>query len=204
MKIKALLYCCKTKPYLLNQNVYEFYDSKYITSNLKCHEKYDYTLNGKIVAECDYEAEEIRLIETPEYAGIELNIFLYDVSMNFETKTLSEDKLCKQSCLKATELDEYLDLFKEREIYGYAIHVENLHIFDEPKKLSEFDVINFKCIQNYYKPLEKAPRNTMYVYDNGEKKIVIPVNPQEMCRIVNKEQTTLVRRRILKEMINNE
>lgn len=201
MKIKALLYCCKTKPYLLNQNIYEFYESKYITSYLKCHEKYDYTLNGKIAAECDYEVEGVIY----NYLGNPLDDFY---GMQLHTKTLKESEIVQLSKIYSNELRKYLlrtedDYISPLEV-GYAIHVENLHIFDEPKKLNEFDVINFRCIQNYYKPLENAPRNIMYVYDNGEKKIIIPVSPQEMCRIANKEQTTLVRRRILKEMINNE
>lgn len=164
--MKLLLYCTKNKWRLFFDKVKQVFTLGKVKSNND--------LNGKIVAECDFE---VKWESTDWYC----NDFI-------------EYKGLEKSCLTKKQLFDYV---KGRDEF-YAIHIKNLHIFDGSKKLSEFDVINFRCIQNYYKPLENVPRNIMYVYDNGEKKIIIPVSPQEMCRIANKEQTILIRRRMVK------
>lgn len=193
---KLLLYCTKNKWRLFFDKVKQIFTLGKVKSNND--------LNGKIVAECDYEVEEIRLIETPEYAGSECNTFIYDVTLNFETKTLTEDELCKQSCLNASELNKYLCLYKEKEIYGYAIHIKNLNIFDEPKKLSEYDDVMGN-------PLNKAPQNMMYAFkyfpesmhinNQFQEYILISIQPQWMCLILNRIKDVEVRKVVLKEMI---
>lgn len=73
--MKLLLYCTKGKPYLL-QGLAKPMHTKDTTNpfNYKwtlIEKQTSNTLNGKIVGECDFEVEEIRLVETPEYAGSE-------------------------------------------------------------------------------------------------------------------------------------
>lgn len=193
--MKALLYCPNSKPYLVygctNKYTMSYgYDTTYseeIKNNLDC-------FNGKIIGECDYEVEEIKLIETPEYAGSECNTFLYDVSINFETKTLNEDDLCKQSCLTADKLDKYLDLYNEKEVYGYAIHIKNLDIWNTPRSLERMDVKS--PIKNITKAL--ALRIAGFTL---ERYIIIPVRPELMCKILNGDCTVIVKKKVLKEMI---
>jgi len=111
---------------------------------------------------------------------------------------------------------------------GYAIHIKNLKIFDEPKELSEYSknvehhkcdecleecrkhckyyyaknnitqTINKGCIQ--YSILYKV-NNMMYVFDLEEKKILIPLHLEELCRILNAEQDIIIRKKVLKEML---
>lgn len=76
------------------------------------------------------------------------------------------DKLYKESCMSDIELDRY---FKPKQLgfnftYGYAIHISDLEIFDEPKELSEFMVVSKKTLppKNKY-ILTKAPQNYCYV-----------------------------------------
>ncbi len=190
MKIKALLYCCKAKPYLIHESGY--YDSDDMCCDYDCfsvlnrQELYnqdislDETYNGKIVAECDYEVEEIK----KECVGI----FEYC----YRTKTLDEyDLMYKTQFLNGESMNEYL------QGKGYAIHIKNLHIFDKPKELNSVRYKNHS--------VKSAPQNMMKVYDySGEYYILISIRPEWLCKILNKEKTIEVRKKVLKEMLNNE
>ena len=92
-------------------------------------------------------------------------------------------ELLKQSCLNANEFYDYLTKGKNflGQVLGYAWHIDNLEIFDEPKELSEFKHWVFykecskcpygKCDNDYglcsqcceIKPLAKAPQNYCYI-----------------------------------------
>ena len=192
--MKLLLYCTKAKPYLFNQNIYEFYESKYITSTHKFHEKQDYLLNGKIIAECDFEVEEIEKV-------VDDTLCAYW----YETKKLTEIEVLKKSCLMDYELDDYLGGKN-----GYAIHIKNLHIFDEPKKITAYHCKTNKndelCLNGGcgYKFFYKAPQNMMKVYDHwgkGNEYVLISIRPEWLCKILNGEKTIEIRKKVLKEMI---
>jgi len=188
---KLLLYCTKAKPYLKSHSEYEYNEKGAIPETRKrvftiYQNKCDY-YNGKIVAECDFEVEKIRLTK-----GLYLD-------EDYITDTLREKEILKYSCLSYCELANYLGGKN-----GYAIHIKNLNIFDNPRFIQDYSKN-----ENPYNYIENAPSNMMYAYDvksfnNFEKKILISIKPQEMCRIANKEQTVLVRKRVLKEMLKNE
>ena len=196
---KLLLYCTKAKPYLF-ENVECLKDicNKYYTYN---NNKYleDKTLNGKIVAECDFEVENLRIVDDDP-----LGTYWY------ETKTLSENEILEKSCLTSDELYEYLGEDNE----GYAIHIKNLHIFDKPRELSDYykidssitlrEVIN--RTKPVYIPINKAPQNMMYCHGKkiGERYILISIKPEWLCKILNGEKTIEVRKKVLKEMLKNE
>ena len=196
---KLLLYCTKSRMRLFFDKVKQIFSLGKIKSNND--------LNGKIVAECDFEVEEI----------------IKDISSVVEEWYSKE--LLKKSCLTAFELDDYL-----KDKNGYAIHIKNLHIFDEPKELSEYRTSitdkdrlnNFVNVKNFdlvsvmldewlieeksSKTLENTPKNIQKIIrSKGNNKyeyvILISVSPEEMCRIANKKQTILIRKKILKEMI---
>lgn len=61
--MKILLYCTKSKPYLIGRK----YSSNkyYLVKDNSFMDARDYIHNGKIVAECDFEVEEIK----NKYAG---------------------------------------------------------------------------------------------------------------------------------------
>lgn len=207
--MKLLLYCTKSKPHLHKSLI----NNKYFVCNdiyLKGIE-----LNGIIVAECDFEVEKI----------------VYDLRMTrtrrlfeeYTTKSLSEKELLNKSCLDMWQMEEY---FNGKN--GYAIHIRNLHIFDELMGLSEYskkiehkkcDYCEEHCKFYYnkntmsgetnkgcteYHPIRKAPQNMMYCYDASENKnILISIRPEWLCKILNGEKTIEIRKKVLKEMLND-
>lgn len=192
MKLKLLLYCCKAKPYLYktDDTMIEKMDGDYHTQLNKAVLN-DNCLNGKIVAVCDYEVEEI----FEELYG--------DIDWQHDylptTNTMSIVNLERESCLSREELYDYCN--------GYAIHIKNLHIFDEPKELSDYftnekkintlDGCNWVC-----ESIDRAPQNMMYAYDSGGNKyILISIKSQWLRKILNGEKTIEIRKKVLKEML---
>ena len=201
--MKLLLYSTKAKPYLYKSLI----NNKYFVGNdiyLKGSE-----LNGKIVAECDFEVEEIEL--KMEYMG------LYYCG---ETVNGWSGNLCEGSQLDNWQLLDYLgDKIGNK---GYAIHIKNLHIFDKPRELRDYVIKDGKINDTqFFKVLEKAPQNMMYAYEyidkwelsasnmftlNSflEKNILISIRPEWLCKILNGEKTIEVRKKVLKGMLKNE
>ena len=208
--MKLLLYCTKAKPYLVKDAYLVKDGGKYFIGSSSCLRKW--SLNGKIVAECDYVIEKI----TCRKIGGEWES--YGEYTDFI-------ELSKKSMLTQQELCNYLS----KNAGGYAIHIKNLHIFDELKDFSEYskNVEHCKCdecLENckkyckyYYAKnnitqtintgctkyalLYKAPQNMMYVFDLEEKKVLISIRPEWLCKILNGEKTIEVRKKVLKEMI---
>ena len=95
MKIKALLYCTKTKPYITRGNDDSVYPSCVISDGIK-----EWHLNGKIVAECDFDVEEI-MIGKSITVGFGETIFI-------STPTLQLIDLSTKSCLNGGQIYSYL------------------------------------------------------------------------------------------------
>lgn len=197
--MKLLLYCTKAKPYLIDEQ------GKECEKNIRRYGIWDKnslcldTLNGKIVAECCFEVEEIIY----NYLGNPL----YDFNgMQLHTKTLKEDELKQFSKLNHYALRKYLlrtedDYISPLEV-GYAIHIKNLNIFDKPKYLDElwaFDKQGLPC------KIERAPQNMMKCHVikllKTEDYILISIRPEWLCKILNGEKTIEVRKKVLKEML---
>jgi len=196
MKIKALLYCTKAKPTLYNV-LGKFITTKYMGKDFKQDGLTHPELNGKIVIECDYEVEEIFEDNLEDARDGYLEHF-YTLK-SYDDFDEGQKVLLKESCLQKHELSNYLGFEN-----GYAIHIKNLNIFDDPRFIQDYSKN-----ENPYNYIENAPSNMMYAYDvksfnNFEKKILISIKPQEMCRIANKEQTIIVRKNVLKEMLKDE
>ena len=181
-KIKLLLYCVKAKP-LLYKGITAYTRSvEYVLDK----EQYLFgkieTLNGKIVAECDFECEEIKTYYNNQiYKGCRVHTI----------KTYNISKLLELSCLNQKQLDDYLG-----ENNGFAIHIKNLHIFDKPRELNKYS----KRIGNDFQVLGNAPQNMMYCYGNntGDKYILISIRPEWLCKILNGEKTIEIRKKVLK------
>jgi hypothetical protein len=187
-KLKLLLYCNKAKPYLYltQEALKERPTLPRSVIDWKGEIGNDY-LNGKIVAECDYEVEEIKI-----------NLFTY------KTDTLDFAELCEKSCLDFNKMyDYFLDENNKagiNEVVGYAIHIKNLHIFDEPREL-RFYYQKYKGDKHLYN-IEKAPRNMMTaIGKQGDVYGLISVTPQEACNILNHKQVVLIRKKVLREML---
>lgn len=202
-KVKALLYCTKAKPYLVQslakpmhtldaKNPYNF-NWKVVKKGFS-----NDRLNGKIVAECEVETEELTQLGCGE-------------PMLFTTKTLDSLEVCKRSCLKTEELSDYL-YNQDKDSKGYALHISNLKIFDKPLELK--DTYTRECVWNkcsrceYGKdgkincctidiPLSRAPQNMMWVWYKGERYVLISIQPKWLCKILNGEKTIEIRRKVL-------
>jgi predicted transcriptional regulator len=186
MKIKTLLYCTKANPYL-----YKSLSRKglYITERNKLNGVMrGNELNGKIVCECEVDTEEIKS---------------YHCDGLYTTKSLDSLEILKHSCLKLEELDEYLmkgrDITDYDTIFGYALHLSNIKVFDKPRELSLYS-----SSSEEYRPIKKAPQNMCNAYyDEGTKHyILISVRPEWLCKILNGEKTIEVRRVVLKGMVD--
>jgi predicted transcriptional regulator len=188
-----LLYCTKTRKRLFFDKIKQIFSLGKFKSNND--------LNGKIVAECDFEVEEI-----------EDRVSYFDSWFNegHHTKTMRAKELITKSCLDHTQLTEYLGDGDPNEVLGYAIHIKNLHTFDKPKELQECATIK-KYPGGYekFESVERAPQNMQYVHDVNsehprEKEVLISIRPEWLCKILNKEKTIEVRRVVLKEMLKND
>ena len=173
----------------------------------------DKYLNGKIIIECDFEVEKIEYKHIKERDQFGL---LHNEAW-FEYKGLNvthyECDLASRSGFKdAHSLWEYLfEYLIDKEGYpqdGYVINIKNLHIFDEPRNPEDYltwDWVEYSSGPVYAIPkklLTKITRMTKVMslkYDSGD--YVIPLSPEEMCRIANKEQTSIIVKRVLKEML---
>jgi predicted transcriptional regulator len=202
--MKLLLYCTKAKPQLFSGN--SIYNQEKIFSLVKGNNQERYEklemlkclnnlteLNGKIAAECDYEVEEIKNFDTS---------FVIAKYLDYEKDLAYTNAIAKSSCLNYYDLKKYLGTKN-----GYANHIKNLNIFDKPKELQEYATLK-KYPGGYEKfvSVERAPQNMQYVYDvnsdnPNEKKVLISIRPEWLCKILNKEKTIEVRRKVLKEML---
>lgn len=209
--MKLLLYCTKAKPMLKvaredlfkhqdRARCYKQWEIKYFTQYVS-EEMYEG--NGKIVAECDFE---IKKITDDRLAR----------AISDEMFRIERDNLLKGSCLTGEEIKKYFNFYnwkfeKQDKVIGYAIHIKNLHIFDEPRELSEYMVYD-KSYDNMfgwafeeeekYKPVNKAPQNMMRVWEDLESpRILISIKSEWLCKILNGEKTIEVRKKVLKEMI---
>lgn len=194
MKVKALIYCTKAKPQLVKHN------NGYNLNNLpKCNwelkEYEEVELNGKIVCECEIDTEEIECVRA------DFNDF---IEYHYITKHLQEKELIKRSCVDFPKLQNYLRLNN-----GYALHLSNVkeRVMDLSRCYSQWQVDHLN-VEEYFihiKGIEKAPQNMQWVYilnheDKLEKRLLISVRPEWVCKILNGEKDIEVRRKVLKGM----
>jgi len=203
--MKLLLYCTKAKPYLIQglaKPMHTLDTTNPFNYNWRLVNKgfSNDRLNGKIVAECDFEVEKLSI----------------GYGVGWQTETIKgTENIEKLSCLSRAKLYEYC------KGNGYAIHIKNLHIFDEPRELSEYDTYTkggTMVTYPYSTKIRKAPQNMMYATqhlgepmyvenhyigldDYFEDYILISIRPEWLCKILNGEKTIEVRRKVLKEML---
>ena len=180
--MKALLYCTKGKPYIAYQDIDYDCDDTCCSFNgflpFTRQELYDYdisldkTLNGKIVAKCDIDL-------------ITKNDLVFDRGFNEETQ------------LSLRDIGNYVG---DKEYY--CLHLSNIEVFDNPKELSEYCVYTYPTFDKN-NTLEKAPQNMCRVLTkNGYPYILISIQPQWLCKILNGEKTVEVRRKIISPLKN--
>lgn len=190
-KVKVLLYCTKKQPYLVKDDFPLENEPIYFT-HYKEPGSCGLPLNGKIVAECEVETEEIDYYfhyEPPVDIGVGVLPEFEEegyVRRRFENYE-GDFELFEKSCLSFDQLDKYL-----KKKVGYALHISNLKIFDKPFSICEF---NLKTIdrskETPQNPKDHSLSNTvMYVKVKNNKskarfKVLKPINkaPQNMCSV---------------------
>lgn len=186
--MKLLLYCTKAKPYLFKNptDVINQFIKDYWCADKLDEKPFDEDiLNGKIVAECDFEVERLQIV----------------YGKGWETKTIKgTENIEKLTCLSRDELYQYC------KGNGYAIHIKNLHVFNEPRDLEDYE-------DEWEYPLERAPQNMRRCYSTlysnieadmpirTDSYILISIRPEWLCKILNGEKTIEVRKKVLKEML---
>lgn len=181
-KIKLLLYCNKNGKKLVDTSKYDF-----DFPNQKMSWQ---TLNGKIVAECDFEVDEIDTIALSEHIDNDY----YDNRI---------DMISKKSCLTCEQMSKYLG--DTWDSIGYAIKIKNLkeRVMELSDCHKKYGGKNYS--PTYYMPITNAPQNMMrvWIYENGKwvMYILISVRPEWLCLELNGEKTIEVRKKVLKEML---
>lgn len=181
--VKCLIYCTKDK----NNKLIRYYGDKHtlITKKNTIMPYPDFYLNGKIVAQFD--CEKVDIIEVIERKN-DKPVYIRNGNVNYLGNT----------CLSYEQLNLYLENKK-----GYAIHISNLEIIDEPLDLEKGGI--YKDNGYRTKMLTKAPQNMQYVNDIfGRECVLISIKPEWVEKILNGEKTIEVRKSIvnkLKELI---
>lgn len=150
---KCYIYCTKSE--LLTRS---HYNNRIYVATSKDHQKAlerngNITLSGKIIGEfiCDkitsFSFDTYYHTLTHRHGG-------YNVSLG----AFSEQELYSKSCLSFADIYEYIG-----ERYGYAWHISNLVIYDEPKELSDFT--RLRKTKFGYEPvkIERPPQSWCYV-----------------------------------------
>ena len=205
--MKILMYCTKCRPYLTiadvmhnDQNYHTEYATLFNYSKEDAIRCFGDLYNGKIVAECDFEVSKIELHSAyynygPAYFTKRQNSFKY----------FSYTDLLSASCMRDNEMFKYLG-----NKGGYAIHIRNLHIFDEPKELSDYYSIHDVDGMLLTDKLKKAPQNIQRIslheweygtYNSEDMAILIPIHSEHLCKILNDECSIIVKKKILRGMI---
>ena len=196
---KLLLYCTKAKPYLefkqIPRTLMDIDNSfeGYRCSWKRTEDDENFQLNGKIVAECDFEVEEIT------NCGTSFMIMKYD---DLQESYRYTNEIARGSCLDYNDLKRYLGTNN-----GYAIHIKNLHIFDKPIDIRNYYNIAPRTMADCMnqKTLLKAPQNMCNAYDVYKNHyVLISIQAEWLCKILNGEKTIEVRKKVLKEMLEND
>lgn len=209
-KVKVLLYCTKKAPYLVKDD-FPYKNEPIYFTHYKEPGSWGLPLNGKIVAECEVETEEIDYYyhyEPPVDIGVGVLPEFeeeYYIRRRFEVYE-GDEELSTKTCLSYEQFDNYLKKKK-----GYALSISNLFIFENPVELSDYNVDNSADYGSFgwafednerITPLKKAPQNMMKVFDkHGNLYILISVQSEWLCKILNGEKTIEVRKKVLKEML---
>ena len=170
---KVYIYCTKEKSYLdrLVQNHNGFY---YTVRELVDFDANEYGTyydiagkNGEVVAE--FTLNRISTIE------------ICDPDILVNGKIASQPNLEQSSRLTINDIMSYIGYGDDHDGWGnkewsvgYAWHIDNLKIYDEPKELSEFTRMISEPFEswhyNHREKLKRPPQSWCYVEDNGDVK----------------------------------
>lgn len=184
--MKAYIYVTAKRPYLC----YQDYERTDRSKNFKGYKLFDASYkkcscNGKVVA-----SFELRTIVnlSDEYAGKPKDSRFYGILRN--------------ACLTVDELEKYCPTNSGKK--AFAWHIDNLEIFEKPWTLKSFMSVDttYPGWEEDWRPLNeitKAPQSWMYAiayYEDGncEPCLLISINSQWACKILNGEKTIEIRK----------
>ena len=201
--MKVLLYCTKATPMLgySKGNGFGTDLGEYCLATFRERHWIDVILNGKVVA--SFELNKVDLIKN------------YGSSFRIDDEAYT-NFIARQSCLRFDDLKKYLGN-KD----GYAWHIGNLNVFDEPVELGE--LVSYNELKRVMHPtdndldttllrleafngnlkgyfLTKAPQSYQYVYYKGEKCLLLSVKSEWVYKILNGEKTIEIRKTLPKEV----
>ena len=170
----AYLYCTKAKPWLcINSGTFFGSNNPYELAGAR--EKLSVHLNGTVCFECDIEkVEKIR----HDYSPLGDDLFFtksVSIPVDFE----------RQTCLNTEQLNSYQP--------RYALYLENV------KKIEPIPIPSDIVKEEFCHP-KKAPQNMCYVTMNGERCVLISIQPQHLANIANGLKDIEVRKSILNEI----
>ena len=214
VKYKLLLYCNKSKPYLVYHREYcslsptEYIEYGYET-RWEDKSMLEDVCNGNIVAECDYEVEKIKYDWYPNNIIPEGDHYY----TYYRTDKIEPKELYEKSCLSWEQLNSYLNDYDLQSFDGgYAIHIKNLHIFDidDRKELNEF--LYEDDTDGHYGvwTVERAPKNGTVICTDfkdiggvyccrGTYGRFLALSPYELRDILNGKKTVVIRKSTWKE-----
>ena len=211
-KVKILLYCTKAKPYLSKEIIDPPFIENEFCLNARQNIDHNRVLNGKIVAECEidnidyYEMEyhknnlvlnQIGIYDEVENQEWDEECFEMVISNEYSDEEIANCKLLKYSCLTFDELGSYVCSEGGFNNF-YALHLSNVKVFDRPLSF-QTDYIYKDYKTNAV--LTKAPQNMCNVYDRfGNHYVLISIQPQHLCKILNGEKTIEIRKSILNSL----
>ncbi len=132
------------------------------------------TLNGKVVARfwCD-KVEDFEFCEFSKYKD---NLELYNECIR------KDNELCKKACISCVQMVQYLDTKAiGKDMFGKAIHITKLEIFDKPKEISEFYKVG--CKEYFTKHAFVNHPNFRPIYESHLKQFQLTRVPQSWCYI---------------------
>jgi len=162
----------------------------------------EFELNGKVVA--SFELNKVDEIENRIAAFI------------INKDSAYTETIAKNSCVGFDDLKKYLGNKN-----GYAWHIDNLKIFDEPIELGELysynelkrvmhptdndldtTLLRLEAFNGNLKGyfLTKAPQSYQYVYYKGEKCLLLSIKSEWVYKILNGEKTVEIRKTLPKEV----
>ena len=136
---------------------------------------------------------------------------LKDDGVVFERYTKYIDTMLKnddlqEMCLTPQQLLDYIKLGKD----GYLLHIKNLQLIYEDKEKGYRDMSCLSSDKEDFKEITRAPQNMCHAYYGDgetipqEEFVLISIRPEWLLKILKGEKTIEVRKKVLKEMLQEQ
>lgn len=128
---KVYVYCTKTMPH--NRRLWASKRNYYYIDD-RCHNLFDYELNGKVVAE--FICNKVSVYDSAFYEWAS-SVAPSDVYCTIEGLSDSQFYKLAENEAKLTD-DDIINYFGDEDFVASLLHISDLKIYDTPKELGEF------------------------------------------------------------------